>query len=87
VKLRVRSTLRYANGLPKIYNYDRDKVRQRFSPPGAGKICEDLPRVAETVATFDRERLALQARRRVPQQTCGSLRAFAERTRCVRTRL
>jgi SAM-dependent methyltransferase len=49
--------------------------------PGARAICEDLPTTRETVTTFEQVGFVLDTHRRVRQQTCATLRAFAERTR------
>jgi hypothetical protein len=47
--------------------------------PGARRICEDLPTLGETAAVFAAEKFTLEVHRRIQQQTCGSLREFAER--------
>lgn len=49
--------------------------------PGARQVCEDLPTAVETAIVFEVAGFALEAHRRVDQNTCGSLREFVERTR------
>jgi ubiquinone/menaquinone biosynthesis C-methylase UbiE len=49
--------------------------------PAARDICQQLPTVVETVTTFEAGGFALREHRRIEQQTCGSLREFAERSR------
>jgi ubiquinone/menaquinone biosynthesis C-methylase UbiE len=52
----------------------------RFWPATRG-ICEQLPTTSETVLIFEANGFALIDHQRVPQETCGSLCEFAERTR------
>lgn len=49
--------------------------------PGARRICEDLPTIEEAKIVFNSAGLAVEAHRQVDQETCGSLREFAERAR------
>jgi SAM-dependent methyltransferase len=49
--------------------------------PGTKQICEQLPTIQETVVVFETHGFVLTEHRRVLQSTCGSLSAFAERTR------
>jgi hypothetical protein len=51
----------------------------RFWPATRG-ICQQLPTTRETVLVFEAKGFALTEHRRVQQETCGSLREFAERT-------
>ncbi len=48
--------------------------------PMTRRICQQLPTIQETVFVFEENGFILTEHRRVEQQTCGSLRAFAERT-------
>jgi ubiquinone/menaquinone biosynthesis C-methylase UbiE len=49
--------------------------------PGIIRIFGDLPTIEGTIARFEAQGFELMARQRIAQQTCGSLREFAERTR------
>ena len=49
--------------------------------PGIAPIFDELPSIAETVSTFERQGFMLEAHQRVEQQISASLREFADRTR------
>ncbi|RPI52295.1 MAG: class I SAM-dependent methyltransferase [Acidobacteria bacterium] len=49
--------------------------------PSALQLCTALPTVAETVRIFEEHGFILDTDQEVEQQTCGSLREFAERSR------
>jgi SAM-dependent methyltransferase len=49
--------------------------------PAARGICQQLPTLVDTAATFEAAGLPLREHRRIEQHTCGSLREFSERTR------
>jgi hypothetical protein len=50
--------------------------------PGARQLTTGLPTTKETVGAFEGQGFVLEADQEVQQQTCGSLREFAQRTRC-----
>jgi SAM-dependent methyltransferase len=49
--------------------------------PSTRRVCEDLPTVVETAALFEAHGFTLKDNRRIPQQTCDSLREFSARSR------
>lgn len=49
--------------------------------PGVARVFPDLPKIDETIATFGAHGFTLETRRRVEQETCSSMREFADRTR------
>ena len=59
------------DGFPDLFRYF----------PGTRRTCEGLPTIAGTVAMFEGETFTLVSDRRIRQQTCGSLREFADRAR------
>lgn len=59
------------DGFPTLFHYW----------PATRSICQQLPAIHETVAAFETNRFVLTEHRSIEQQTCGSLREFADRTR------
>jgi len=59
------------NGFPTLFQFW----------PAARSICEQLPPVSETVGIFEAHGFTLEDHQRIEQETAGSLREFAQRTR------
>jgi ubiquinone/menaquinone biosynthesis C-methylase UbiE len=49
--------------------------------PGVRRVFKELPTIEDTVRTFGSQHLRLSERLRIQQQTCGSLKELADRTR------
>jgi ubiquinone/menaquinone biosynthesis C-methylase UbiE len=59
------------DGFPTLFHYW----------PATREICQQLATIWETVPIFEKNGFVLTEHRRIEQQTCGSLREFADRTR------